>query len=417
MKEYLVIQLARFGDIIQTKRLVMTLCARPGARVHLCVDTSLVSLARLVYPQVTVHGITAHGTGLEKNEAIHAMLVGNANVFSALTAIDFSEIYNLNLSGLNFRMAALFPPPKIRGHAWHNGQEISDLWAAMAMRWSASRRIAINLVDFWAGYSKDAIAPEDVNPVATPKGNGIGVVLAGRESRRSLPVEILTQIITTMVRSSRASRVHLLGGSNERHIGQQILKGLPPDVQEKTNNTAGKTDWTDLVQLVGSLDMLVTPDTGTMHLAAHLGVPVKAFFLSSAWCFETGPYGRGHTVYQALTDCLPCLETRPCMYDMQCLGAFSKSAFQRFLVTGKAMHCPENIVAFTSEFDALGQTYTAFAGKDRDWEQRTQFRTFIQQYLTGKPQGVSEMDAVFAQRMYTEKDWTTRIEGSNDFGF
>ena len=36
------------------------------------------------------------------------------------------------------------------------------------------------------------------------------------------------------------------------------------------------------------LDVLLTPDTGIMHLAAHLGVPVFAFFLSSAWCHETG---------------------------------------------------------------------------------------------------------------------------------
>lgn len=172
MKQYLVIQLARFGDLIQTKRLLGTLSAREDVSVHLCVDNSLKSLAELVYPNVTVHSITAHGTGLGKAEAVQAMLVGNRQTFAELQAIDFDTIYNLNFSSLNFRMAALFEPEQVRGYAWHNGQEIIGLWPSMAMRWSDYRRIAINLVDFWGGYCPDMISPESVNPAATPHGGG-----------------------------------------------------------------------------------------------------------------------------------------------------------------------------------------------------------------------------------------------------
>lgn len=178
---------------------------------------------------------------------------------------------------------------------------------------------------------------------------------------------------------------------------------------------AGKTQWTDLVDIVGSLDMLVTPDTGTMHLAAHLGTPVRAFFLSSAWCFETGPYGTGHLVYQASTDCLPCLETAPCMYNIKCGISFNSQEFQRFLVTHKPEHCPTNLTLFTSEFDTLGQVYTPVAGNDPDAEQRIKFRSFIEQFLTGKGEA-SDMETVFAQRLYRENDWIMDSEPGKSIG-
>ncbi len=281
-------------------------------------------------------------------------------------------------------MASLFNPEQVEGYAWHNGQEIIGLWPTMAMRWANRRRIAVNLVDFWGGYRKDMIAPEEVNPSATPNGGGIGVVLAGRESRRSLPVEVLSIITATLAQTEKAHKISLLGAPSEQAAGQALLKSLPLSVQNKTTNLAGKTNWENLVEIVDSLDVLLTPDTGTMHLAAHLGTPVTGFFLSSAWCFETGPYGLGHTVYQAVTDCLPCLETTPCCFDTKCLNPFADSRFLRFLATQKEEHLPNDMTAFKSEFDELGQIYIPTAGNDPDTLSRNKFREFIMQYLTGK---------------------------------
>jgi hypothetical protein len=405
MKQYLVIQLARFGDLVQTKRLLATLCARPDAEVHLCLDNSLESLARLLYPGVVLHPVTAHGTGLSGAEAVRAMLLDNRRAFAELKGIDFNRIYNLNFSGLNFRLAALFDPDRVEGYSWRNGQELVGQWPSMGMRWSGSRRIGINLVDFWGAYCPDMIPPQSVNPEASPKGGGIGVVLAGRESRRSLPVEQLALAASTLAQKGKAESVCLLGGKSEAAAGQAVLRQLPPAIQDRTTNLAGKTDWDGLVDLVGQLDLLLTPDTGTMHLAAHLGTPVAACFLSSAWCFETGPYGAGHMVYQAITGCSPCLETDACNNDMACLNGFSSSGFQRYLVTGKPDHIPENMTAFRSCFDDLGQVYEPVAGSDPDADVRKAFRTFIHQYLTGSTGEISEMEGEIARQFYREPDW------------
>ncbi|MDD3312006.1 glycosyltransferase family 9 protein [Pseudodesulfovibrio sp.] len=408
MKRYLVIQLARFGDLLQTKRLLATLCARPEASVHLCLDRSLAPLARLVHPEAVLHPITAHGTGLDAAEAACALLTDNRAAFAELQAARFDEVYNLNFSGLNFRLAALFDPDSVRGYAWKDGQELIGPWPAMAMRWSEKRRIGLNLVDFWGAYCPDAIAPETVNPTATPHGGGIGVVLSGRESRRSLPVDVLAQAASTLVRSRGAKDVFLLGGPAEAPAGQAVRKRMSPAVQDLTANLAGKTDWADLVEVVSGLDLLLTPDTGTMHLAAHLGTPVMACFLSSAWCFETGPYGAGHTVLQSALPCGPCLETAPCQNGVACLRPFADPGFQRHLVTGRAEHLPEGLTAYASAFDGLGLTFAPLGGADPDVKERTAFRRFIQQYLTGNIDEICMSDHELGRQLYREADWMAR---------
>jgi ADP-heptose:LPS heptosyltransferase len=407
MKNYLVIQLARFGDLIQTKRLVATLAARPESVVHLCLDGSLADLARLVYPNAVLHPVTAHGTGLDGPQAALRMLTDNRRAFAELAAVDFETVYNLNFSPLNFRLAALFDPDRVEGYGWRDGQEITGRWPAMAMRWSSMRRLGMNLVDFWAGYCPDGLDPALVNPEAQPKGGGIGVVLAGRESRRSLPTDLLADFAAVLAGSRKARRVVLLGGTAEQTAGQAVLKALPPALQSATENLAGKTGWSDLADVVGSLDLLLTPDTGTMHLAAHLGTPVAACFLSSAWCFETGPYGLGHTVYQGLADCLPCLETAPCHESVKCLTGFRDPGFKRFLATSKPEHAPAGLLGLRPAFDTLGQTYVPIAGTDPDGARRETLRNFLAHHLRGKEPRFEGLEGDFARHLYREKDWMT----------
>lgn len=408
MEHVLVIQLARFGDLVQTKRLLASLAARPGTRVHLCLDASLVPLARLVYPDVALHPLAAHGTGLTgagTRAVLQAMLGDNRRTFAELSAIDFNEIYNLNFSPLNFQAASLFDPDRVRGFSWTNGQERRGSWPSLAMRWSSGRRLGLNLVDFWAHLCPDPVAPRSVNPSARPAGGGLGVVLAGRESRRSLPPEVLARLAAARFLELGHGEVLLLGSRAEAGAARAVHRALPSKVASKTRDLAGRTDWVGLVEAVSGLDEVLTPDTGTMHLAAHLGVPVTAFFLSSAWCFETGPYGEGHRVFQAVTECLPCLETRPCPEEHRCLRPFLEPGFVRFLSTGRGAHAPEGVLGLTSVFDDLGVLYEAFAGQDADRTWRLDFRNFLSRHLhlPGAEQGRPQSD--LARRLYQEPDW------------
>lgn len=401
MRRFLVIQLARFGDLVQSKRLTRSLAASGNAEVHLCIDGSLIDLARLVYPEATVHAIVAHGAGAPSSMA--EILERNRRAFAALAALRFDEVYNLNYSGLSFALSRLFPPESVRGYVSDAGQEIKDAWTALAFRWMRRREAAaLNLADFWAHFAPKPIPPEEVNPPARPKGGGLGVVLAGRNQRRSLPPRVLAEVAQAAAASHGFPRLVLLGSKAELPMAKEVLAALRPAVAERTESLCGRTGWRELIEAVAGLDLLLTPDTGSMHLAAHLGTPVMAFFLSSAWCPETGPYGLGHTVWQAVTPCAPCLEAAPCNQDLSCLSPFAKPEFLR-LLAGKGAGDGLALAGLHSTLDSLGATWEPFHGNLPFASERARFRLFLMRHLGLSSEGAA--DAEMAGQFYLERDW------------
>ena len=69
--------------------------------------------------------------------------------------------------------------------------------------------------------------------------------------------------------------------------------------------------------------LLVTNDTGTMHLAAGLGVPCLALFLATAQPCDTGPYLPGCCCLEPALPCHPCPYNRPCPNGFACVRRIS----------------------------------------------------------------------------------------------
>lgn len=82
---------------------------------------------------------------------------------------------------------------------------------------------------------------------------------------------------------------------------------------------AGKTSLKELIAVIRGARFLVSNDTGPMHIAAALNIPVFAIF-GPANPLRTGPYGSIHTVVQAQVPCAPCYRWKKC-HDWKCLEA------------------------------------------------------------------------------------------------
>jgi ADP-heptose:LPS heptosyltransferase len=393
---YLVMQLARFGDLIQTKRLLRSL--QGEGEVHLLVDSSLKSLANIIYPGIEVHGIAAHGIhGPDILARVHEDLAG-------IAGLDFHRVHNLNFSGPSFALAGMFPCSSVRGYRWHHGQRLIDSWPDQVMRWTRARALTgLNLIDVWGFYAEQPVLPEQVNPEATPRGGGIGVVMAGQNARRSLPAEMLAPLVQAAFGRVGHGPIHLLGSGAERRAAKELAALLPASLRGEVRDLVGRTGWQELHDTVGELDLLVSPDTGTMHLAAHLGVPVLAFFLSSAWCHETGPYGRGHLVLQATAECAPCLETTPCPHGIACRRVFVDPSVLRHVSGHTARELAPGCAVMASGFDELGLTYTAVAGADPTVARRKAFRAAAAAYAGVPMPGGAEL--VPDETWMRERDW------------
>lgn len=109
--------------------------------------------------------------------------------------------------------------------------------------------------------------------------------------------------------------VVMIGSAGDRHDAEQL----------RTLTTSPFLDLTGAVPL-GSLPALlskaaamITNDSGPMHIAAALGVPVAAIFGPTS-AIRTGPYGTGHRVLTGSVSCRPCF-SRVCRHapEMECL--------------------------------------------------------------------------------------------------
>ena len=407
MSKILVVQLARMGDVLQSSRLLNSL--RRCHEVHVCVDVSLAAFAKLMFPFAAVHGLYAHGA--PEKEAFSR----NRRLFSLFREIGFARVYNLNFSGMNLALSTLFEPERVCGHWLENGQPMRDKWVDLAFRWMETRRNSpLNLADYWAFFDASPLPAQDVNPKAMPRGGGIGVALAGRAARRSLPPAVLAPALEAVferqsMRRGRACEIFLLGTEREYPAARQMMRLLSPMVARQTTDLTGKTSLADVAELVAGLDLLLSPDTGLMHMAAHFGVPVEAFFLSSAWCFETGPYGAGHTIWQAAPNaalqCIPCLESRACPFETRCLVPFSSPEFLARL-KGRTDAPVSGLLPMTTGFDALGVLCRPLLHAEQEpfLQRQASMRALLGEWLGVKetPDAAAQSSA---QVFFKERDW------------
>ena len=115
----------------------------------------------------------------------------------------------------------------------------------------------------------------------------------------------------------RNASILLFGAEGERATAKGILDFIKEGVVDLT----GKTSLLQLAALLERCQVLVTNDTGTLHVATAVGTPVVAIF-GPTNPGATGPWGEGHAVVKREVPCSPCLE-RVCPTDHACMRKIS----------------------------------------------------------------------------------------------
>ena len=166
-----------------------------------------------------------------------------------------------------------------------------------------------------ASPEKDKIDMVSRPPEATKEKIKIGLC-AGADygpAKRWLPDRFAEA--ATAVAAQASVQWILLGTSADDHIGSTIEKALGENCQ----NRIGQTTLDELISELRDCRLLLTNDTGTMHLAALLGVPVVAIFGSTEPRL-TGPLGKRDLVIRHQVECSPCF-LRKCPIDFRCMKA------------------------------------------------------------------------------------------------
>ncbi|MBI3597187.1 MAG: glycosyltransferase family 9 protein [Nitrospirae bacterium] len=137
---------------------------------------------------------------------------------------------------------------------------------------------------FWTqeGFSRTGVKHDEV--VAVNPG-------ASWPSKRWMP-ERYAQVADRLVKE-RGVRILILWGPGERPLADRITRSM----SEKAV-IAPETSLKELMALIKRCRLLVTGDTGPLHIAAALGVPTVSLFGPSDPA-RNGPYGHGHTIVRS----------------------------------------------------------------------------------------------------------------------
>jgi heptosyltransferase-2 len=113
----------------------------------------------------------------------------------------------------------------------------------------------------------------------------------------------------------------LFGGKSDAVIASQIASQLP-SANFNSLNLAGQTSLRELMALLKLCRVLLTNDTGPMHVAAALGTPVVVPFGSTSPEL-TGPiFSANAKILQSDAPCAPCF-LRECPIDFRCMNGIS----------------------------------------------------------------------------------------------
>jgi lipopolysaccharide heptosyltransferase II len=132
-------------------------------------------------------------------------------------------------------------------------------------------------------------------------------------AKRWLPERFVD--VAAKINGQSSAQWILFGTKNDAALGDRMTAAIG----DRCVNRIGQTTLDELIDELRGCRLLLTNDTGTMHLAALLGVPVVAVFGSTEPRL-TGPLGNGHALLRHHVECSPCF-LRKCPLDFRCMKA------------------------------------------------------------------------------------------------
>ena len=322
MKRILVIKLSSLGDIAHALPAVRALKERTGAAIDW-----------VVQPEYA--GLLAHCPDVERAIEFPRRHFAR-RCFSFLRALR-REKYDVILDLQGLLKSAIV------GRLAHGRRRLGPAWAREGAHWfydvrpvrvAGPRRHAVDeLMDVVALIAPgEGLAPEprlDFSEVENDDGPGPHVAFApfSRWDTKNWPAEKFAELGRRLV-LEMGCQIRIVGGRADEAQGEALAR----QIGERANNLCGKTDLPGLCSLLKGMDLLVTVDSGPMHWADAMGVPLVAIFGATDPA-RTGPYRQlGHVVAKTGLECRPCHSRNCARGDLACLQALDvEPVFQAVL--------------------------------------------------------------------------------------
>ena len=329
MKQVLILNITRMGDLVQMGSLLARLQEEwPGVAVDLVVDRRFAPVAAMLKGLRNVVSFDFHGLIDASRAAVKdvvSLFHDVAEWARPLAERKYDRLINLTFNRPSAFLASYIGAPDIRGGrcAWDGGIVIDNAWMAYFTDIHRFRRInRFNLVDVYAlgGSGPGAFAPLQLT-VTQEAHEWARRFLAAEQTTRSQWIAVQAgasdvmkawrpeSFGTTLARISERwhGGIVFIGAESERETVAQALQAYRSrGGHNPVLSATGQTSLEQLSALLAECRLLLTNDTGPMHVAVAVQTPVIDLSVGHVDFQETGPYGPGHWVLQPELDCAPC---------------------------------------------------------------------------------------------------------------
>lgn len=413
-RQVLIVNVTRMGDLVQMGTLLARLQEEwPGAAVDLVVDRRFAAVASLLTGLREIISFDFHALIDDSRVAAKSAVALYREMTDwavPLVARRYDRIVNLTFNRPSALLCSYIGAPDIRGAraAWDGGSVIENGWMGYFTDMHRFRALnRFNLVDVYAlgGSRPGVFAPLSVRvtPQATdwarrflaapPEAptEWIAVQAGASDVMKAWRPQQFGQTLAQFIRRWAGGIVLIGTPAEQETIAQVVQTYRAAGGQRPLVNAAGKTSLEQLVGLLAECRLLLTNDTGPMHLAVGVKTPVIDLSVGHVDFRETGPHGPGHWVIQPELDCAPCGFDRVCGHqtckDRIPTGMVS-DLMQHVVGQGPIPVSEPGYSLYESgiDEDQLG-TFRPVGGagtSDREWYSRF-WRRYWYELLTGSP--------------------------------
>lgn len=310
------------GDaVLTTPALGAVRAAFPRARISLAARPLVAELFRghpdvdevLVYDKAGVHagaaGMLRMAGELRRGRFDSALLFQNAFDAALLAFLaGVPERTGYATDGRSLLLTRAIPvTEEIR--RLHHAEYYLRLVAGLGVPIPASPRMRLRVTR----EETDAME-ERLSSLGIPKGKrvlGINPGATYGSAKRWYPDRFAA--VADALSGEWGTSVVLMGSAPERPLSEEIEAAM----RGKPVNLAGRTTVRELMSLLSRCSFLVTNDSGPMHIAAALGVPLAAIFGPTDWR-TTCPWTDKARIVRVGVDCSPCM-LRECDRGHECM--------------------------------------------------------------------------------------------------
>jgi len=336
-KRVLLINITRMGDLVQMGTLLQRLQHEwPGAVVDLVVDKRFASVASLLPHLQQVVAYDFHGLvddSRAETKDVVTLFQDMTKWAAPLVEAQYDRVINLTFNRRSGLLSSYIGAKEIRGIAAPKDGDVAihNPWMAYLTDVHTQRSFnQFNLVDIYAlgGSGRGPFAPlsitvpsnteqwarEFLSPHGGDKISWVAVQIGASDAMKAWRPELFGQTLASLSRQTTVGYV-FIGTEEERKaslIAQRTYRqagGTSPQCE-----AIGRTTLPQLAALLAQCRLLLTNDTGPMHLAVGVGTPVVDLSVGHVDFHETGPYGPGHWIVQPDMPCAPCGFDQVCFH-------------------------------------------------------------------------------------------------------